>query len=109
MKIGIDIVEVGRLKKLAKNRRFLAKVYTPEEIAYCRARKNCAQHFAVRFAAKEAVWKALGKNGTALKDIGVVNMPGGKPQILIRGRRRKGIDVSLSHTENYAVAVALIL
>jgi len=109
MKIGVDIVEVGRIKKLVKNSQFLAKVYTPEEIAYCRAKKNCAQHFAVRFAAKEAVWKALGENGTALKHIGVVNMPGGKPHILIRGKRQKSIDVSLSHTDNYAVAVALIL
>jgi len=108
MKIGIDIVEVKRIGRLVKDRNFLQRVYTPEEIRYCSARKNCAQHYAVRFSAKEAVWKALGEPGLGLKDIGVCNLPGGKPEARVRGRRRKNIDISLSHTDAYAVAVAIV-
>jgi len=60
MDIGVDIVEIHRIAKQATNPRFLQRVFTPQEVAYCRSRKNTAQHFAVRFAAKEAVWKAVG-------------------------------------------------
>ena len=108
MKIGIDIVEVKRIARLVKDRNFLERVFTSEEIRYCRGKKKSAQHFAVRFATKEAVWKALGQNGTALKDIGVINLPDGKPEAMIRGLRKKNIDISLSHTEEYAVAVAIL-
>src|SRR5437016_4633940 len=58
--VGIDIVEINRLAKQAQNARFLKRVFTAEEVAYCQARKHAAQHLAVRFAAKEAVWKAVG-------------------------------------------------
>ena len=108
-RVGIDLAEVKRIAKLIKDRRFLHRVYTPEEIRYCMPKKNRAQHFAVRFATKEAVWKALGESKTALKDIGVANLPDGKPLVAIRGRKRSDIDVSLSHTGDYAVAVAIVM
>jgi holo-[acyl-carrier protein] synthase len=108
VRVGIDIVEVKRIGRLAKDQRFLERVYTSEEIAYCRRKKNSAQHLAVRFATKEAVWNALGISRVALKDIGVRNLPNGKPEATIRGRRKKNIDISLSHTDEYAVAVAII-
>jgi holo-[acyl-carrier protein] synthase len=108
MKIGIDIVEVKRIGRLIRDPHFLRRVYTPEEIRYCSGKKNAAQHFAVRFSAKEAVWKALGQASLGLRDIGVSNQPGGKPEACIKGRRRKNIDISLSHTAEYAAAVALV-
>ena len=108
MKIGVDIVEVKRINRLIKDDHFLKRVYTPEEIRYCSGKKNSAQHFAVRFSAKEAIWKALGAANLSLRDIGVCNLPGGKPEARIRGRKRKNIDISLSHTEAYAVAVAIV-
>ncbi|OGS11544.1 MAG: holo-[acyl-carrier-protein] synthase [Elusimicrobia bacterium RIFOXYB1_FULL_48_9] len=108
MQIGIDIVEIRRIGKLIKNKRFLDRVYTREEIKYCMARVNRSQHFAVRFATKEAVWKALGQRGIAHKDIGVKNNPDGKPVVMIKGRRNKAVDISLSHSDAYAVAVAIV-
>lgn len=108
MRIGVDIVEVKRIGRLIKDRHFLARVYTPEEIRYCSGKKNAAQHFAVRFSAKEAVWKALQDPKVGLKDIGVSNCPSGKPDAVIRGKKRRNIDISLSHTDEYAVAVALV-
>jgi len=108
MNIGIDIVEVHRIGRLIKDKHFLARVFTPEEIRYCSKKKNADQHFAVRFSAKEAVWKALKKKNFGLKDIGVSNLPEGKPEAVIKGKRRRDIDISLSHTAEYAVAVAIV-
>lgn len=108
MNIGIDIVEVKRIGRMIRAKRFLERVYTDDEIAYCMPKAKRDQHFAVRFAAKEAVWKALGQGSVSLKDIGVKNLPDGKPEVLVRGRRRSDIMISLSHTEQYAAAVAVI-
>jgi holo-[acyl-carrier protein] synthase len=109
MRVGIDLVEVDRIAKLIKHKNFLERVYTPKEIKYCLPKKNKAQHFAVRFATKEAVWKALGENWVALKDIGVANMPNGKPKVTVCGRARADIDISLTHTDKYAAAVAIVI
>lgn len=108
MKIGIDIVEVKRIARLVKDKNFLARVFSPKEIEYCRNKKNFAQHFAVRFATKEAVWKALGLDSIPLRDISVSNKASGKPEAIVKGKKRKDIDISLSHTDEYAVAVAII-
>lgn len=109
IRVGIDIAEVKRIARLIKDRRFLERVYTAEEIAYCMPKVNRAQHFAVRFATKEAVWKALNDTSIALRDIGVRNQPSGKPDVFINGKRRSDIDVSLSHTDDHAVAVAILM
>jgi len=108
MRIGVDIIDVKRIKKMIKNKSFLNKVYTDKEIAYCMPKVNKAQHFAVRFASKEAVWKALQRKDIWHKDIGILNMQGGKPVVTIKGKVKKNIDISLSHTNEYAVAVALV-
>jgi holo-[acyl-carrier protein] synthase len=111
--VGTDIVEVSRIRTLARDKRFLEKIFTADEIAYCRAKKNSAQHFAVRFAAKEAVWKALsGLNfkGIGHREIGVQRTALGQPRVFLSGRLKKfekRIALSLSHTDKYAVAVAL--
>lgn len=108
LEVGTDIVEIARIRKLGRSTpRFLSRVFTADEIAYCKAKKNPWQHFAVRFAAKEAVWKALGSEGLALRDISVSRDARGKPGVLLRGRRAPGLRLSLSHSDHYAVAVAL--
>jgi holo-[acyl-carrier protein] synthase len=107
VELGCDIVEIGRVRALARRQpRFLARVFSAEEIAYCRGKKAQWQHFAVRFAAKEAVWKALGRDGLALKDIAVWRDGRGRPGVMIRGKKAAGIKLSLSHSERYAMAVA---
>ena len=111
--IGTDLVEVRRLARLIRNRRFLDRVFTSSEQAYCKGKKNAAQHFAVRFAAKEAVWKALSGlkvAGIAHKEIGVARAPDGKPSVTFSSRLKKyekKISLSLSHTREYALAAAV--
>jgi holo-[acyl-carrier protein] synthase len=117
MEIGVDIVEIKRIAQSVRNPRFLKRVFTNQEVAYCRARKNSAQHFAVRFAAKEAVWKALSSvvgrhRGLPLlhRDIQVRNLPNGKPQIHFPkpfALLAKRVKISLSHGRDYAVAMAI--
>lgn len=108
--MGVDIVEVPRIGRLARNKRFLERVFTAEEVAYCRGKKNAAQHFAVRFAAKEAVYKALGRAGVGHRDISVRNDARGRPSVLLSKRLKtleRRLSLSLSHTAQHAVAVAL--
>jgi holo-[acyl-carrier protein] synthase len=79
-------------------------------VAYCRARKNSGQHFAVRFAAKEAVWKAVGEPRLLHRDIQVRNRLSGKPEVLFPKRFAKlarRVSISLSHGRDYAVAMAI--
>ena len=110
---GVDIIEIPRIRRVADRYgdRFYGRVYTERETAYCRGR---APQLASRFAAKEAVMKALGTGirGVRWQDIEVVRERGQAPTIRLRGRalvraERLGIEhlaVSLSHSEQYAVA-----
>jgi len=110
MEIGVDIVEIDRIARSVKNPRFLRRVFTTGEVAYCRARKNSAQHFAVRFAAKEAVWKAVGEPKLLHRDIQVRNRADGKPEVIFPERFVKlarRVSISLSHGRDYAVAMAI--
>ena len=105
--IGIDITEVARIRRLyRKNPGFLKRFFTPEEISYCLKGKNIAERIAARFAAKEAVIKALDRKDLALKDISVSKAETGRPVVVLKGPGLKGLTVmlSLSHTENYACA-----
>ncbi len=118
--IGTDIIECLRIARMIERHGelFINRVYTPHEIAYCRERKQATQHYAGRWAAKEAVLKAIGtgwKKGISWRDIEVHNIIGGKPIITLRGGARKvsnelGIDemqISISHCRSHAVAYAL--
>lgn len=107
MDVGIDIVDIGRIGKLVKNNRFLARVFTEKEIKYCNLKRNKAQHFAVRFAAKEAAWKAIGQKALSHRDISVSNDSDGKPRIILNKFKKlqKKISISLSHSKDYAAAV----
>lgn len=116
--IGTDLVDIPRLAAVmkARGRRFEQRIYTPGEIAYCRRRKASAMNsFAGRFAAKEAVMKALGTGWTQKVrwvDIEVVRETGGPPKIQLRGEsakiaKRKGIKrlhLSITHSETSAIA-----
>lgn len=110
--IGIDIIEVDRIKKIIeKNTNFLKRMFTDKEIKYCIAKKNKYERFAVRFAAKEAVWKAAGLKGVPLREISIVKAPGGKPGVSCTNSKMNGITVhiSLSHSKHYACAVAIAI
>ncbi len=110
MDVGVDIVEIHRIAEQARNPRFLRRVFTPQEVTYCRSRKNSAQHFAVRFAAKEAVWKAIGEPRLLHRDIQVRNRVNGKPEVFFPKRFKKfarRVSISLSHGQEYAVAMAV--
>lgn len=110
MQVGVDIVEIGRIARQAKNPRFLKRVFTPHEIAYCRSRKRSAQHFAVRFAAKEAVWKAVGNRKLLHRDIQIRNRDTGKPEVIFPREFKdlsRRVSISLSHGRDYAVAMAV--
>ena len=109
---GIDIIEVERIAKSIKQwgNGFLNHVFTKEEIAYAKKRRYPNQHFAARFAAKEAVLKALGDNAHVnWKDIRISNDKHGKPIcICTKNKSKNKILISVSHTQNYAVASAII-
>lgn len=120
--IGIDIVEISRLSKMGKKwgAAFLKKIYTNRELTYAKSKRFPYQHLAARFAAKEAIFKALGeveKDFVGWKNIEILNDPQGKPVVVWHGKAKevlkkrhlKGVVVSLSHTENYAVANAMLL
>ncbi|MDR0486270.1 MAG: holo-ACP synthase [Elusimicrobiota bacterium] len=110
MNIGIDIEEIDRFKKYAKDRVFLEKVFSKEELKYSLSKKTAIQHLAARFAAKEAVWKALNRKDKKLliKDISIKNAKDSKPEIYIRNKKYKRIDISISHTKQYAAAAAIV-
>ncbi len=117
--IGTDITECERIERMLDKHGevFLARVYTPGEIGYCTGRKAAVQHYAGRWAAKEAVLKALGTgwaHGIQWTDVEVVNQQGGKPSIELTGKALeisaqmgiREIMISISHCQNYAVAYA---
>ena len=118
--IGTDIIECLRIAQMIERHGelFINRVYTDHEIAYCRARKAATQHFAGRWAAKEAVLKAMGtgwRRGISWRDIEVRNQPSGKPVIALRGGARDVIEasgiqqmlISISHCRSHATAYAL--
>ena len=118
---GIDIIEIERIgKSLEKySPYFEDKIFTPSEIAYCRAKTKPERHFAARFAVKEAVLKSLGTgmgSGIRWKDLEVINDSGsGKPLLQVNGRGQeifnqlnlKQIHISISHEDCYAIAQAV--
>lgn len=120
--IGIDVVEVERIaSSMAEfGERFATRIFTEKERDYCEKQKRPAIHYAARFAAKEAVAKALGTGiGKEIGwlDIQVQRRPSGEPEIVMAGEGRKfaeankitQIKISLTHAEHYAAANAVIL
>ena len=118
--IGTDIVECLRIAQIIERHGelFITRVYSAHEIEYCSARKAATQHYAARWAAKEAVLKALGtgwRRGIGWRDIEICNQPSGAPKAVLRGGARevlersgvKKLHVSLSHCRSHAVAYAI--
>jgi len=119
--IGIDIIETDRIKKLIiKDNSFTDKIFTPLEIEYCESRKaGKYQSYAVRFTAKEALFKAIGtgwRDNMSFDEIEVSNDELGKPVIEVKGyvkkyfkkNKIKNIFVSLSHLKKITIAVVVL-
>jgi len=109
---GVDITEVQRLKQAVEKwgNGFLNRVFTKEELENAKTRGSLYQHLAGRFAAKEAVFKALGDAKLNWRDVQILNDKQGRPYCKILNSRGKTLDVhiSISHVKNYAVANAII-
>lgn len=108
--IGIDIEEVKRFRKLPYKSKsaFYKKIFTDQEIKYCLAKSDSYQHFAGKFTAKEAVSKALNQSVYKAKSIEILNNKDGSPIVKCKKLNVKcKILVSVSHTKDYAVALAL--
>lgn len=112
---GTDIIEISRIKNDIENlgENFLNRIYTEKEIEYCESKKQQKyQHYAVRFAAKEAVFKAISdaldnKYSISWKEIQISNNTQGKPIVKLEGQQfenLESIDLSLSHCKEYATA-----
>jgi len=116
--IGVDVVEIPRMQRTLDQwgSAFLERVFTAQEISYAHSKKYPTSHIAARFAVKEAVGKALAtgwSGGFRWKDVEVENDVTGKPSVVLYGHVRellKGsrIVVSISHSENVVVALAII-
>lgn len=117
---GVDIIDIPRIKKMIdKDNRFVDKVFTRTEIEYCESKYRRDVHFAARFAAKEAFFKAIGtgwRDGMKWTDISVENDALGKPGITLaditlekfKAMGGERIHLSISHTMEYAVAFVVI-
>jgi holo-[acyl-carrier protein] synthase len=109
---GVDITEVKRLREAVEKwgNGFLNRVFTKEELKNAKTRGSLYQHLAGRFAAKEAVFKALGDAELNWKDVQILNDKQGRPCCKILNNRGKGVEVhiSISHVKNYAVANAIV-
>lgn len=120
--VGIDMVEVERIKNAMQKRgqRFTQRIFTEKEVLYCEKReKSKYQHYAARFAAKEAVFKALGtgwRQGVSWSEIEVENLPSGKPRINVFGRTKeiaeslggKTFHISITHCKEYAISEVIL-
>ncbi len=121
--VGMDIVEVHRIETLLRRfgSRFVTRIFSDYEIAYCEKRSRPARHYAVRFAAKEAFVKALGERraaypGMRWSDIGVQRSPQGQPTFIFSGTIKEAIGqiglrqahLSLTHSTEYAAAVVIL-
>lgn len=117
--IGCDIIEIGRIRaSIARHgQHFLDRIYTPLEQEYCLKHRDPAPHFAARFAAKEAIVKALGtgfRNGISWQDIEIRKDANGKPTVHLSSKlsalqNSPQLMISISHCREYAVAHAVYL
>ncbi|MEW6702837.1 MAG: holo-ACP synthase [Bacteroidota bacterium] len=117
--IGIDIIEIERIKESVDKfgDSFLRKIYTKRELNYSLSRKNKYQHLAARFAAKEAIYKALSNDTDKVyswQDVEIYNEVNGLPKVNFYGSLKnylsddKELKISMSHSENYVTCVAIL-
>jgi holo-[acyl-carrier protein] synthase len=118
---GVDIVEIARIRSIMERLkdRFILRVFTPAEQQFCLRHRDPAPHFAVRFAAKEALFKALGTGwakGVTWLDVEILRERQDAPTMTLHGEARKlsesmgttGVHVSLSHSDQWAVAMVIL-
>ncbi len=118
--IGTDITECLRIARMIERHGelFISRVYTPEEISYCQSRAQATQHFTGRWAAKEAILKALGtgwRKGISWRDVEIRNEPAGRPIVSMHGGAKDVVQqlgiakmlVSISHCRTHATAYAI--
>jgi holo-[acyl-carrier protein] synthase len=116
--VGIDVVGVDRVRRLLERPAAAAELFTPDELAYCAGRRRRYEHLAARFAAKEAVLKAIGTGlGARMQwtDVEVVNDLHGRPRAVLHGEVARAaarrdivaVALSLSHSDGMATAVAV--
>lgn len=120
--LGVDLVRVSRIAAVLQRygARFKERVFTPAEITYCEAQRQPANNYALRFAAKEAMSKALGvglrQNGIRWREVEVIPTPSGKPELRVSGRAAElctalgvsGMFVSLTDEGDFGVAVVVL-
>ncbi|MCX7701009.1 MAG: holo-ACP synthase [Gemmataceae bacterium] len=118
--IGTEIVECVRIAQMIERHReqFISRVFTEHEIAICRSRRRTTEHFAARFAAKEAVWKCLAPKSTRSihwVEIEIQDRPGDPPRVVLHGSARdlalsrqvSDVFVTFAHSRHYATAHAI--
>jgi holo-[acyl-carrier protein] synthase len=118
--LGTDITEIGRIQEMIDRHgdHFLTRIYTDDEIAYCKAHKSSTERFASRWAAKEAIVKALGTGfikGISWAEIEIQILKSGKPVVALTGSTQEfatslgisEIQISMSHSKAYATATAI--
>jgi len=117
IRVGIDIVETARMRSVIERfkDRFLRRVFTEAEIEFCAARYDPCQSYGVRFAAKEAILKALGtgkSRGIRWKDMEILDDEHSRPRAQLHGKVKQmtegKLHLSLSHTSNLAIAVCIL-
>jgi holo-[acyl-carrier protein] synthase len=119
--VGTDLIEIARIAGSVRRYgdRFLRRIFTPREIEYCQRKKNAAESFAARFAAKEAGAKALGtgiSRGVGWLELEVTREPSGRPSLQLSGRAAERaaslgvarISLSLTHSGELALAVVVM-
>ena len=120
IKCGVDIIEIGRIQDSIENLgdKFLSKVYTKKEIEYCESKgKSKYEHYAARFAVKEAAFKAVSegikdKFAISWKDVETLNDENGRPKteiLFLKNNKVENVDVSISHCKDYAIANVTVL
>jgi holo-[acyl-carrier protein] synthase len=119
LRVGVDLIEIERVRRALERHGdgFRTRCFTPDEVAYCESKPNPAQHYAGRFAAKEAVGKALGSGVLfTWKEIEIRGRP--KPGVVLSGRTARWaaerigpvhIELSMTHSRELAAAVAVVV
>jgi len=109
--LGVDIVLVDRINKILNSKvksRFLNKIFSRSEISDSKNRQNQSEYFSGRFAAKEAIKKALSSydetDMLSFKSLEILNSESGKPYVLINSKKQSNINISIAHDGNYAIA-----
>lgn len=117
--IGIDIIEIERIKESIEKLgdRFLNKLFTNKELEYCVSKANKYQHYAARFAAKEAIYKAISSHysqGIGWHEVEIFNEPNGMPSVKLYGKLKnflgddKELKITMSHSDNYVTCFAIL-